>query len=189
MDKWKIILISGASAIAIACAALWFLVLQPDQQKNRVQAEQLLVSGINLFNEKKYDQAIETLQRIPPSSAHESKALYYLGSAHMMLKNFESAVKHLDQALALDAKDSSILYALGVTYYKLGHIKLAKGYFASVLEINPDDQQAKGLMDIMARLERRSTAKQESEQTSAHPMSSIEDNDNTDDNTEKSGDN
>lgn len=165
MDKLKIILISGTGAILILSVAFWFLVLQPDQQKNAKQAEELLVSGINLYNEKKYDQAIETLQRIPSGSLHESKARYYQGSAHMMLKNFESAVENLDQALALNGKDSSVLYALGVVYYKLGHIKLAKGYFASVLEINPDDQQAKGLMDIMASLERRSAAKPESEQT------------------------
>ena len=72
----------------------------------------------------------------------------------MMLKDYEPAVIHLEQALTLDNKNIAILYALGVAYFKLGNLKLARGYFASVLEINPNDEQAKGLMDIMAKLER-----------------------------------
>jgi hypothetical protein len=50
-----------------------------------------------------------------------------------------------------------------VAYFKLGNLKLAKGYFASVLEINPNDEQAKGLMDIMAKLERNSVAEADEE--------------------------
>ncbi len=71
-----------------------------------------------------------------------------------MLKDYESAVEYLGQAHRLNSRSTDILYALGVTYYKLGKVKLAKSYFASVLEINPQDEQAKGLLDIMAKLER-----------------------------------
>ena len=62
----------------------------------------------------------------------------------------------LEQALALNTQDTGILYALGVVYYKLGNLKLSKSYFASVLEINPEDQHAKGLMDIVTKLQRKS---------------------------------
>ena len=69
----------------------------------------------------------------------------------------------LQQGLALDARDTGALYALGVASYKLGNLKLAKGYFAAVLEINSDDEQAIGLMDIMASLERASAAEPDEE--------------------------
>ena len=162
-NKLKIILISGAGALLILSLALWFLVVQPYQQNQAKQAEELLASGINLYNEKKFNETLETLARIPSGSAEEAKVRYYQGSAHMMLKDYESAVDYLGQAHRLSSQDIGTLYGLGVAYYKLGKVKLAKSYFASVLEINPQDEQARGLLDIMARLERNSAAKSESE--------------------------
>ena len=73
----------------------------------------------------------------------------------MMLKDYASAAQQLEQALTLKTDDVGTLFALGVVYYKLGNLKLSKSYFALVLEINPNDEHAKGLMDIMARLERQ----------------------------------
>ena len=113
--------------------------------------------------------ALEVLPQVPAGSQEEAKALYYQGSSHMMLKDYEAAVASLDRALALNNRDVGTLYALGVAWFKLGNVNLAKGYFAAVLEINPDDEQAKGLMDIMAGLERRSVAESEGEETSDTP--------------------
>ncbi len=157
----KNILALGAGAILVLSAALWFFVLQPEQQNDAKQAEDLLASGIGLFNEKRHEEALDALQRIPSGSPQEAKARYYRGSAHMMLKDYESAADQLEQSLALNSKDSGALYALGIVYFKLGNVKLAKGYFASVLEIDPDNEQAKGLMDMMAGLERQSVAESE----------------------------
>jgi tetratricopeptide (TPR) repeat protein len=95
----------------------------------------------------------------------EAKALYDQGAEYIQLKDFESAVEILEQAHVLNPEDAGTLYALGVAYYKLGNLKLAKAYFTSVLEINPNDEQAKGLMDIMARLERQSGAESEGEES------------------------
>ena len=53
------------------------------------------------------------------------------------------------------------MHALGVAYFKLGNLKLSKGYYASILEIDPGDEEARGLMDIMAKLERNSEAEQQ----------------------------
>ena len=153
--------LTGAGAIVALSAALWFFLLQPEQQNDVKQAGELLELGINLYNEKKFDEALDVLQRISSGSAEQAKALYYQGSAHMLLKNYEAAAVSLEQSLALNTQHTGTLYALGVTYFKLGNVKLAKGYFASVLEINPNDQQAKGLMDIMAGLERQSGAESE----------------------------
>ncbi|MDH5737690.1 MAG: tetratricopeptide repeat protein [Gammaproteobacteria bacterium] len=154
MNKTVFAFLSGVISSSIVFALLWFFVLQPGSPGDEAQEAESLAAAIKLFDDKQYDEAIRILEAIPDTSVHAQKALYRRGAAYLMLKNYESAVKHLEQSLALDTRDSSVLYALGVSYYKLGHIKLAKGYFASVLEINPDDLQAKGLMDIMAGLER-----------------------------------
>jgi tetratricopeptide (TPR) repeat protein len=126
---------AAAGALLIVSAALWFVVMQPEQQSDPGQ---------------------------------EAKALYDQGAEYIKLKDFESAVEILGQAHVLNPEDAGTLYALGVAYYKLGNVKLAKAYFTSVLEINPNDEQAKGLMDIMARLERQSGAESEGEESTDH---------------------
>jgi rhomboid protease GluP len=161
-------LLPGVGVFVVFGAMAWFLGMLPDRQSDVLQAEQLLDAGANLYEEKKYTEALEVLQRVPPGSVEEAKALYYRGSAHMMLEDFESAANQLEQSLALNSEDPGTLYALGVVYFKLGNVRLAKGYFTSVLEINPHDEQAKGLMDIMARLERQSGAESEGEESTDH---------------------
>ena len=48
-----------------------------------------------------------------------------------------------------------VLYALGVAHYKLGNLGVSKAYFGKVLEVDPGHDDARGLMDIVANLERR----------------------------------
>lgn len=162
----KIKLLTGAGVVLLLSAAFWFFVQQPEQQNDAQQAEMWLAYGIELYDRKEYEEALKDLQNVPAGSAQEGKARYYQGSAHLMLKDYESAADYLQQALVLDTQNAGTLYALGVIYFKLGNTNLAKSYFASVLEINPDDEQAKGLMDIMAGLERQSVAESEGENTS-----------------------
>ena len=171
-NKLNIVLGSAAAIVLILSIVLWFFVLQPDRQENTRQWQMLLQTGIASFNEKQYQEALQTLQQIPSDSAQGAKARYYQGSAHLMLKDFESAVTYLEQALALDSHDTGAMYALGVAYYKLGNLKLAKSYFASVLQLNPNDQQAKGLLDIMARLERHSATNPADAETGADAKAS-----------------
>jgi tetratricopeptide (TPR) repeat protein len=157
----NIILVASA-ALAVILGS-WFLVLEPGLRVATEKAEESLAQGIELFDANDYEGALEVLARVPDGDAHKARARYYEGSAHMMLKDFPAAAARLEEALVLDPEDTGTLYALGVAYYQLGNFKLAKGYFAAVLEINPLDDQAKGLMDIMAKMERKLSAVAESE--------------------------
>ena len=126
----KTSLVAGAGVVLVLLAALWFVLLQPENQGDARQ---------------------------------EARALYDQGSEHIQQKDYTSALESLEQAHVLNPEDTGTLFALGVVYYKLGNLKLAKSYFASVLEINPNDEQAKGLMDMMAKLERQTEAARISE--------------------------
>jgi len=156
-------LVIGAGALLVLFAVLWFFVLQPEREAITFQAAELLADGIGHYERKEYDLALEVLQQVPAGQMETAQARYYEGSAHMMLKDYQAAVVSLESALALDSRNPGVLYALGVAYYKLGNLAVAKGYFGAVLEINPNDEQAKGLMDIMAKLERESSVPTESE--------------------------
>jgi len=127
------------------------------RQEKLAGADRSIESGIALFEQMKYQEALDIFERIPPGSPREWNARYYQGSTYIMLKDYPSAVTYLEQALALNPEDTKILHALGVCYYKMGNLKLAKAYYTAILEIDPDDGEAKGLMDIMAKLERDQT--------------------------------
>lgn len=170
MNKLRNIVAVAAVIAVIGLAVLWLSGQSSDRQAAEQQAATSLQTGITLFNAKEYERAIAELEQIPAGYEHEAKARYYEGSAHMMLGDYETAVERLEYARALAPADPGIRYALGVAAFKLGNLKLAKGYFASVLEINPMDdrerelqEQARGLMDMMAKAERQ-MATQEDEQ-------------------------
>ncbi len=153
----------GAGAALLLTGVVLFIVLQPDREPVSYSATELLADGIGHFERKEYDLALEVLRQVPEGLPESAQARYYEGSSHMMLQDYEAAVKSLEAALALEPRDTGVLYALGVAYYKLGNLAVAKGYFGAVLEINPNDEHAKGLMDIMAKLERQSSVPAETE--------------------------
>jgi tetratricopeptide (TPR) repeat protein len=135
----------------VALVFYWYSSVEPAATAERTAT---LEQGISLFNEGQYAEALLELEKIE-ASADDWRVSYYIGSIHLMLKDHQLAASSLEQALVLDNQQTGVLYALGVAYYKLGNLKLAKAYFAAVLEINPNDGQAKGLMDTMAKLERQ----------------------------------
>lgn len=143
--------------LATALAAAYFVRDVPGPQADWSET---IDQGIGQFQGEQYEAALETLQAIPPAEATDWRVPYYIGSSHMMLKDYPAAAVALEQSLALKPDEAGTLYALGVAYFKQGKLKLAKGYFAAVLEIRPGDEHAKGLMDIMERLEQQTAAAQ-----------------------------
>lgn len=154
MGKFKNSKILLGVAVATLALAWYVSGTGPFDRDDRVDSRQLIESGVALFNEKNFSGAIETLESVPPGSEREWYARYYQGSAYLMLKDYASASRYLEQSLALDPTNTKIMHALGVAYYKMGNLKLSKAYFASILEIEPGNEEARGLMDIMAKLER-----------------------------------
>jgi tetratricopeptide (TPR) repeat protein len=144
----------GLLLAAIATAFIYWNLLEKSTETG--QHAVLLEQGIALYKQKKYTEAIQELEKIPEKPGKDWRVPYYLGSAGIMLGNNQEAVVSLEQALTLAPQEVGVLYALGVAYYKLGNYKLSKGYFTAVLEINPADEHAKGLMDIMAKLDMQS---------------------------------
>ena len=127
----------SAGALLLLAGVLAYVLLKPDPEPVSYSATELLADGIGHFDRKEYDLALEVLQQVPDGLP--------------------------ESAQAIEPRNTGVLYALGVAYYKLGNLAVAKGYFGAVLEINPNDEQAKGLMDIMARLERQSSEPAETE--------------------------
>ena len=155
MTKFRPI-IFVVTALLMALAVGWlFHLYNTAQQETEQQAITSLDLGIELFRAKKYAEALEELQGSPEGVIQDWHLPYYTATAHVMLKDYQSAVPELEEALALNPQEPLILFELGVVYYKLGNLGMSKGYFTSVVEIDPTNEEAKGLMDIMANLERQ----------------------------------
>lgn len=154
MSKPLAIIIVGAMLLLGIAVALFDGYFK-DEPVSTTTNEAVFEQGLSLFNERKFPEALKELEKISANETNDWRVPYYIGSSHMMLKDYRLAADFLEQALALNTQNSGTLYALGVAYFKLGNLKLAKAYFASVLEINPNDGQAKGLMETMAKLERQ----------------------------------
>ena len=148
-----ILLLALALVMALATGGLFHL-YNTKQEETRQQAVVSLDQGIALFREKKYSESLEILQGIPDGAIDDWHLPYYTATAMVMLKDYEPAALELEEALLLNPQETAILFELGVVYFKLGKLGLSKGYFASVVEIDPGNEEAKGLMDIMANLER-----------------------------------
>ena len=152
------LLIGGITlALVVAILAAVYVDRSNSLEKDRQleNATLLINQGIEEFQRKQYQQSLETLGGISEDVHQDWHINYYRGSSLIMLRDYEPAAVELEKALALNGEESVILYALGVVYYKLGNLSLSKAYFAKVLEVDPDNEDARGLMDIVANMERK----------------------------------
>jgi len=157
-----------ALVLALVLGGLFHL-YNTKQEVIRQQATASLDQGVALFREKKYTESLELLQGIPDGVIDDWHLPYYTATALVMLKDYQPAALKLEEALVLNPQETAILFELGVVYFKLGNLGLSKGYFAAVVEIDPGNEEAKGLVDIMAKLERN--------QPGANQQDTTEDND------------
>lgn len=151
--------------VVIALAVVFGVVLpdRADEQRQLAETHAQIREGIAQFRAEQYELSVQTLSSIPEERVDDWHIPYYLGSALIQLKDYENGAARLEEALVLNPQNENILFALGVAYFKQGKLDLSKAYFASVVEIDPNHEEAKGLMDIMAKLERQSSAPADSE--------------------------
>jgi Flp pilus assembly protein TadD len=155
MRKYRKIMVVGSVVLVLSLIIGGVYFNRSNKQQVSAQAEESLEVGISLFNQEKYAEALNALESIPAGAPGEWWARYYQGSAYIMLKEYDAAITYLDQALALAPSELRIMHALGVAHFKSGHFGLARAYYAAVLEIDPEDEEARGLMNIMAQFEER----------------------------------
>jgi Flp pilus assembly protein TadD len=154
MKKAHQLLIAGLSIALAAGAAVSVNWYKMDQQEKTQQNQLVLDKGIALYNQGKYPEALQTLEAIAPGAIQDWHLPYYKGAASVRLKDYQTAATYLEQAKNLNSSEAQILYLLGVVYYKLGNLKLSEGYFAATLELNPNHEQARGLMGVMSDLQK-----------------------------------
>ena len=160
-SRKTLIAVIALAFVGAAVVATYAVRIEDDRQ---AEIAMLTVDrGIDQFRQKQYQQSLETLGGISEDVHQEWRINYYMGSSLIMLNDFERAAVQLEKALAMNSEEPNVLYGLGVVYYRLGNLSLSKAYFGRVLDVDPDNDDARGLMDIVANLERQQSAGPEPE--------------------------
>lgn len=144
-----IAILSGVVVIAVSVFAVrdWAL-----HERFETHVTGALDRAIQLAQTRRYEASLAELNALPEDMRADWRVSYHRASALMNLKRFEESAALFEESLSVKPDEPATLFALGVVNYKLGRLELAKAYFAAVVELDPGNEEAKGLMDIMSSL-------------------------------------
>lgn len=105
--------------------------------------------GISYLNNSRYSDAIAAFQNVITLDADFTAAHYNLGVAYLKLENFKRSVEVLQKTIALDRTHKAALHALALAYFGLHELENARNAAKDVLEIDPNYQPAKSLLEAI----------------------------------------
>jgi tetratricopeptide (TPR) repeat protein len=95
-------------------------------------------------------QPVETIKLLEPAYAQNKEdvqILLTLGDAHFEVKNFERAAQLYESATTLQRPGKELFNALAVSYTQLGNAEKAIQYFERSLELDPEQESVKELIE------------------------------------------
>ena len=107
-----------------------------------------------LFNQKKYQEAIAMYQKISPATP---ESLVGIGASYQALNDNNSAANYYVKSLGMDPKNSDTAYYAALAYANMENFDAAKVYAKKALENNASNKNAKELMAYV--IEQENTAK------------------------------
>lgn len=87
-----------------------------DEKEATDSTDQLYEKAYGLYNQSKYDEAIQIFEDILKENPKHLKAQVYYGVSLMGKEDFDRAIQELTKALALDEKFPLTHYALAVSF-------------------------------------------------------------------------
>ncbi len=98
--------------------------------------EDKLISGIQLFKDNKFSEAIETLNEYLAFNAFEVQALYARGISHRKLDDHQKSLEDLDRACNLLPTDADLISERAVTKVHLKQFNEAIEDFQKALDLD-----------------------------------------------------
>ena len=141
--------------IAVGIALVVTTVVLPARQERLDSGRASLELGIDFYQQGAYESALAALAEAQDADPDDWRSPFYLGVIRIQLRQFDQAVPPLERAFLLNPAEPKIPNALGVAYFRLGRIDLARGYFATSLELDPTNADTRGMVETMTRLQRR----------------------------------
>ena len=156
-SKFRILVVLTSIVVTVAVLIIWFTEAQERHRDTLQMAQVNLEHGIQLHRQKQYLPAKKVLIQALRADPEAWEAAFYLGAGNFELKRYNAAIPFLERALFLAPTEQKRYKMLDVIYYKLGQLDMARGYFSAYRELDPDNYDARGMIETMAKLQ-RSTA-------------------------------
>ena len=107
--------------------------------EQRSKAESLKNEANELFNSKKWEEALKLYQEAADMDPTNIMILCNRAFAHIKLENFENAVADADQSLKIDPKFTKAYYRRATARMMQGKLRLALQDLRTVLQLRPND--------------------------------------------------
>ena len=107
-----------------------------------------------LFNQKKFAEAIAMYQKIVPATP---ESLVGIGACYQSLNDNAAAAQYYVKSLALDPKNADTTYYAALAYSNTENFSKAKAYANKALSLDPQSKNAKELLTYV--IEQENTAK------------------------------
>ena len=109
--------------------------------------------GLELYRQKKYDEALEKFQAAAALRPGDPVILNNLGFLYYSVGRYEDAVTNLQKTLAIDPKRKEAHENLADTYFKMGRRDDAKKEYEQFLTLNPAGSRADEVKKILKTLD------------------------------------
>jgi tetratricopeptide (TPR) repeat protein len=109
----------------------------PEPGPAAADAGVLLAQAILAYDDRRYDQAMQLLERVLERDPRNARALYYQGLVHLARQRADLAIEPLEKARAIRPGDVFIRYQLGVAYFTLGLYDQADPILSEVFAEQP----------------------------------------------------
>ena len=101
------------------------------------EASVFVARGILAYDEKRFEDALQSFQEALRLEPKNLDALYYTGLTNIALKRYDPAAEALERARVLDPRDQSIAFQLGALYFGLERYDRARPLLEEVFAANP----------------------------------------------------
>lgn len=112
-----------------------------NENKVAVNADQLYEKGVELYNSKKYSEALECFDKVVVLSP-SADAYNYRGLVLRNLNRYDEALENYNKALEINPKYALVYNNIGAAYHNQGKYEEALKYYYKALDLEPDLQLA-----------------------------------------------
>ena len=109
------------------------------------------LTAVILDQQGKTKEAIAKLVETKAVAPNDLGVVFQLGVMYWQDEQLENARKEFEAILVKEPNHANAMYMLGQVYDKLGNRAKAKEMFAKILELNPDNEQIKKILDNLSK--------------------------------------
>lgn len=107
----------------------------------QLKIDQMFKLGLQYFQQKDYNQSLDTFQTILKVKPNFDEAIHMIGFIFFHLGQPELAIKHIKKAIEINPSNPSYTSNIANIYASLNQWQEAQKYYRKALQLEPDNRQ------------------------------------------------